>query len=40
MHNLMKMKKFDIPCPEVVILKKHVLIMSLIGDDNVPGNYY
>ena len=37
MHNLMKMKKFEINCPDVVILKKHVLIMSLIGDDNQPG---
>merc|ERR1719215_619425 len=32
MHNLMKMRKFGIPCPDVVILKKHVLIMSFIGD--------
>ena len=36
----MKMKRFGIPCPDVVILKKHVLIMSLIGDESGPGNYY
>lgn len=37
MHNLMKMRKFEIPCPDVVVLKKHVLIMSFIGNDNVPA---
>ncbi|CAF0964900.1 unnamed protein product [Brachionus calyciflorus] len=37
MHNLMKMRKFDIPCPDVVILKKHILIMSFIGNDNKPA---
>lgn len=25
------MRKFDMPCPSVVLLKKHVLLMSLIG---------
>lgn len=34
MHNLIKMKKFGIRCPEVVTLKKHVLIMSFIGYEN------
>lgn len=33
----MKMRKFGIPCPEVVLLKRHVLIMSFIGQDNVPA---
>lgn len=37
MHNLMKMRKFEIRCPDVVILKKHVLIMSFIGEENVPA---
>ncbi len=37
MHNLMKMHKMGIPCPEVVILKKHVLLMSFIGEDNKPA---
>jgi RIO kinase 3 len=26
------MRKFDVPCPSVVTLKKHILVMSLIGD--------
>ena len=30
----MKMRRFGIPCPDVVMLKKHVLIMSFIGTDN------
>ncbi|PVD32581.1 hypothetical protein C0Q70_08023 [Pomacea canaliculata] len=29
--NLNRMRKFDMPCPSVVLLKKHVLLMSLIG---------
>lgn len=32
MHNLMRMQKAGIPCPEVVCLKKHILVMSFIGD--------
>lgn len=31
------MKKADIPCPEVVLLKKHILVMSFIGKDHVPA---
>jgi RIO kinase 3 len=31
------MHKMGIPCPEVVILKKHVLLMSFIGEDNKPA---
>jgi RIO kinase 3 len=37
MHNLIKMKKYGIPCPDVVILKKHVLLMSFIGENNKPA---
>lgn len=37
MHNLARMKKAGIPCPEVVILKKHILVMSFIGHDAVPA---
>ncbi|KAG8225152.1 hypothetical protein J437_LFUL006176 [Ladona fulva] len=32
MHNLVRMQKAAIPCPQVVILKKHILVMSFIGD--------
>lgn len=31
------MKKVGIPCPEVVILKKHILVMSFIGKNQVPA---
>ncbi|CAN9506028.1 unnamed protein product [Ophioblennius macclurei] len=37
MHNLARMKKADIPCPEVVLLKKHILVLSFIGKDHVPA---
>ncbi|XP_062986709.1 serine/threonine-protein kinase RIO3 [Elgaria multicarinata webbii] len=37
MHNLTRMQKASIPCPEVVSLKKHVLVMSFIGQDQVPA---
>ncbi|KAJ7338744.1 hypothetical protein JRQ81_012646 [Phrynocephalus forsythii] len=37
MHNLTRMQKAGIPCPEVVSLKKHVLVMSFIGQDQVPA---
>ncbi|KAK2859807.1 hypothetical protein Q5P01_004427 [Channa striata] len=37
MHNLSRMKKAEIPCPEVVLLKKHILVMSFIGKDHVPA---
>ncbi|KAF0028599.1 hypothetical protein F2P81_019686 [Scophthalmus maximus] len=37
MHNLARMKKAEIPCPEVVLLKKHILVMSFIGKDHVPA---
>lgn len=31
------MNKAEIPCPEVVLLKKHILVMSFIGKDHVPA---
>ncbi|KAG7523598.1 serine serine/threonine-protein kinase RIO3 [Solea senegalensis] len=37
MHNLTRMKKAEIPCPQVVLLKKHILVMSFIGKDHVPA---
>ncbi|XP_056593585.1 serine/threonine-protein kinase RIO3 [Triplophysa dalaica] len=37
MHNLTRIKKAGIACPEVVILKKHILVMSFIGRDHVPA---
>lgn len=37
MRNLLRMKEADIPCPQVVVLKKHVLVMSFIGKDTLPA---
>lgn len=37
MHNLMRMRKYGILCPEVVLLKKHVLLMSFIGESHKPA---
>ncbi|XP_062488823.1 serine/threonine-protein kinase RIO3 isoform X2 [Pezoporus occidentalis] len=37
MHNLTRMQNAGIPCPKVVLLKKHVLVMSFIGQDQVPA---
>ncbi|XP_065355665.1 serine/threonine-protein kinase RIO3 [Calliphora vicina] len=34
MHNLMRLHNAGITCPEVVILKKHVLVMAFIGENN------
>lgn len=31
------MKKAGIHCPDVVILKKHILVMSFIGKNQVPA---
>lgn len=31
------MQKAGIPCPTVVQLKKHILVMSFIGHDQVPA---
>ncbi|XP_046584241.1 serine/threonine-protein kinase RIO3-like [Haliotis rubra] len=35
--NLNRMKKFDLPCPHVVVRKQHVLVMSFIGDDGISA---
>lgn len=32
LHNLTRLKKAGILCPEVVVMKKHILVMSFIGD--------
>lgn len=37
LHNLNRLKKCFIACPEVVILKKHIFIMSFIGEDSLPA---
>ncbi len=34
---MVKMRRFGILCPEVVILKKNVLVMSFIGENGVPA---
>lgn len=33
----MKMQKIGINCPEVVMLKKNILLMSFIGDNNIAA---
>jgi len=37
LHNLVKMAKGGIRVPDVVVLKKHVLVMSFIGQDGTPA---
>lgn len=37
MHNLMRMQKIGINCPEVIALKKNLLLMSFIGSNNVAA---
>lgn len=37
MENLKRMKKYGILCPTVVTLKKHILVMKLIGTNGVPA---
>jgi len=32
-----RMKKYGIPCPSVVLLKKHILVMSFIGAERNPA---
>ncbi|XP_036341101.1 serine/threonine-protein kinase RIO3-like [Rhagoletis pomonella] len=34
MHNIMRMQRVGINCPDVVVLKKHVLVMSFIGNNH------
>lgn len=36
-QNLIRLQKAGIPCPEVVYLKEHVLIMSFIGEDHIAA---
>lgn len=37
MHNLTKMRKYGINCPEVITIKQHVLVMSFIGENNIAA---
>lgn len=37
MFNLQRLQRVGIPCPEPVLLKKHVLFLSFIGKDTVPA---
>ncbi|XP_068617767.1 serine/threonine-protein kinase RIO3 [Battus philenor] len=37
MHNMMRMQKIGLNCPDKVCLKKHILVMSFIGRDNKPA---
>jgi len=34
MYNLQRIKQAEIPCPRVILLRKHVLVMSFIGSQN------
>ncbi|CAH2043132.1 unnamed protein product, partial [Iphiclides podalirius] len=37
MHNMMRIQKIGLNCPDMVCLKKHILVMSFIGRDNKPA---
>ncbi|XP_045477622.1 serine/threonine-protein kinase RIO3 isoform X2 [Harmonia axyridis] len=37
MANLCRLKKAGIPCPEVIMLKEYVLVMTFIGKDCIPA---
>lgn len=37
MHNLMRIQKIGINCPDVIALKKNILLMSFIGSNNVAA---
>lgn len=37
MFNLQRLKRAGIPCPEGLLLKKHILFLSFIGKDTVPA---
>ncbi|KFB41008.1 hypothetical protein ZHAS_00008623 [Anopheles sinensis] len=37
LRNLNRIKRVGIPCPEIVALKKNVLVMSFIGDQMIPA---
>lgn len=32
-----RLQRAGIPCPKVVLLRKHVLIMSFIGHETIPA---
>ena len=34
---LIRMHQNGIPCPEVVLVKKHVILMSFIGRNSIPA---
>jgi RIO kinase 3 len=37
MHNLVRMRGAGIPCPAVVLLKKHILVLEFIGGERSPA---
>lgn len=37
MHNMMRLQKIGLNCPDMICLKKHILLMSFIGKDNKPA---
>lgn len=37
MHNLMRMRNMGINVPDVIGLKKHILVMSFIGENHTPA---
>ncbi|XP_055634727.1 serine/threonine-protein kinase RIO3 [Toxorhynchites rutilus septentrionalis] len=37
LHNLNRMKKYGILCPEIVTLKNNILVMSFIGENSIPA---
>ena len=37
MRNLLRLQKADIPCPDPILLKNHVLVMSFIGKKGWPA---
>ena len=37
MHNLNRIRRAGLPCPEVLCLRKHVLVMTFIGSDGKPA---
>ncbi|XP_059879668.1 serine/threonine-protein kinase RIO1 isoform X1 [Delphinus delphis] len=37
MRNLIRLNTAEIPCPEPILLRSHVLVMSFIGKDDMPA---
>ncbi|CAB3252907.1 unnamed protein product [Arctia plantaginis] len=37
MHNMLRLKKIGVNCPDMVCLKKHILVMSFIGKEGIPA---